>query len=335
MFKRIIGAAVVVAAVIPFAVFAQEATPEATPIELPAVDPLDVTGDLILAGSSTVYPLAEAVAELFTEEGFSGEITIDSIGTGGGFERFCTTGETDISNASRPINDGEAEACAAIGRTPLEFRVGTDALAVVVSAENDWLESLTLAQLSDIFTGAVTTWDQVDPSYPAQPIQLFSPGSDSGTFDYFIEEVIENEDGGNLGDDAEAAILNAPGIQFSEDDNVLVQGVEGSPYAIGYFGYAYYEENADLLNTVAIDAGDGPIVPTAETAEDNSYPLSRPLFIYSATEVIAENPQVGEFINFFLTRVNDVIIDVGYFPASVEALNGARQNLLDAMMMGM
>jgi phosphate transport system substrate-binding protein len=333
MKMRLFWLLAMLALALPFAgVFAQEATPEATAeameaIELPAVDPLSVTGDIITAGSSTVYPLTERMAELFGEEGYVDEITVDNIGTGAGFERFCEAGETDIANASRPIRDTEIETCATIGRTPIEFRVGTDALAVVVSSENDFVTDLTLKQLSDIFTGVVTTWDQVDPSYPAEAIQLFSPGTDSGTFDYFVEAVLEAEEGGNLGDAAAEAIVNAPGIQFSEDDNVLVQGVEGSPYAIGYFGYAYFVDEQDRLNAVTVEG----VEPTAETAESGEYPLARPLFIYSDASIIAEKPQVGAFINFYLTNVNDNIIEVGYFPASAEALNTAKQALLDAM----
>jgi len=328
MKRLILVLALLALVVVPFAaVSAQEA------IELPAVDPLAVSGDIITAGSSTVFPVTEAMAELFIDEGFSGNITVDSIGSGAGFERFCEAGETDVANASRPIRDSEIEACAALtpARTPIEIRVGTDALAVVVSAENDFVTDLTLAQLAQIFSGAATTWDQVDASFPAEAIQLFSPGSDSGTFDYFVEAVLESEDGGNLGDDAEAAILNAPGIQFSEDDNVLVQGVEGSPYAIGYFGYAYYVEEADRLNVLSV----GGIAPSAETAEDNSYPLSRPLFIYTDASILAEKPQVAAFVSFYLTNIDEVITQVGYFPASVTAINAAKNAVLGAMgMMG-
>jgi phosphate binding protein len=334
MNKRILVLIALLVFALPLAVMAQEATPEpmVDPIELPAVDALAVDGDIIAAGSSTVFPLAERMAEVFTEEGFSGNITVDSIGSGAGFERFCVAGETDIANASRAIRDSEIESCAAIGRTPIEFRVGTDALAVVVSTANDFLESLTIEQLSAIYSGAATTWDQIDPSFPAETIQVFSPGSDSGTYDYFLEATLETEAGGDLeAEAAEAAIQAVPGIQFSEDDNVLVQGVEGSPYAIGYFGFAYYVENADLLKAVAIDAGDGPVVPNEESAEAGTYPLARPLFIYSDATILAEKPQVAAFISYFLTNVNDNILDVGYFPASVEALNTAKQAWLDAV----
>lgn len=285
-------------------------------VQLPDVDPLALSGSIISAGSSTVFPLSERMAERFKDEGFGGEITIDSIGSGAGLERFCVAGETDIANASRAIKDDEVESCKAIGRTPVEFRVGTDALAIVVSSENDFVDALSLEQLVLAFSTA-DTWADVDPSWPAEPILRFSPGTDSGTFDYFVEVV--------LGKD-EAPLLAAKNLQLSEDDNVLVQGVEGSPYAVGYFGYAYYQENADKLKAVAVDG----VAPTAETAESGEYPLSRPLFLYSDAAILAAKPQVAGFINFYLTFVNEEIVDVGYFPASPEALDGARQAWLDA-----
>ena len=322
---------------LPLAVSGQDATPEVTPeaapIELPAVDPLAVTGDIVTAGSSTVFPLSEAVAQLFIDEGFSGAVTIDSVGTGGGFERFCGKGETDVANASRPVKDSEIEACAALSpaRTPIAFRVGTDALAVVISSTNDFATALTCQQLAAAFSGQAATWADLDPSWPAEAIRLFSPGSDSGTFDYFVEAVLEAEDCGNLGDEAEAAILGAANIQFSEDDHVLVQGVEGSPYALGYFGFAYYSEEADRLKALAIDGGSGPVAPSFDTVEAGEYLLARPLYIYSDATVMQDKPQVADFINFYLSNVDSVIGDVGYFPASTEALNEARQAWLDAM----
>ena len=299
--------------------------PSVSQVGLPMVDPEAVTGDIIAAGSSTVYPLSEAMAERFEGEGYSGKITIDSIGTGAGFERFCEAGETDFSNASRPIKDEEIANCEAIGRTPIEFRVGTDALAVVVSTENDFVQDLSIEQLALAFSTAVT-WADVDPSFPAEPIQRFSPGTDSGTFDYFVEAVM-NPANGDDADAGEAAILASEGIQFSEDDNVLVQGVAGSPYAIGYFGFAYAQANTDVIRPISV-AG---VVPTAETADSSEYPLSRPLFIYSDAAVMQTKPQVSDFINFYLTYVNEEILDVGYFPASVEALDQARQAWLDAV----
>ena len=284
--------------------------PEGT---LPMVDPLSVSGDVVTAGSSTVYPLAEAMAARFEDEGYSGQITIDSIGSGGGFERFCVTGETDVSNASRPIKDSEIESCASIGRTPIEFRVGTDALAVTVSQENDFLTSVTFEELAAIFSTA-ETWADVNPDWPAEPIVRYIPGTDSGTFDFFVEEVFDED---------EKPILSASELNLSEDDNVLVQGILGSPYAIGFFGYAYYAENADTLTVLSIEN----VEPSAATVDSNEYPLARPLFIYSDASIMQEKPQVAAYINFFLTYVNEEIVDVGYFPASDAALESSAKQL--------
>ena len=284
---------------------------------LPEVNPLEVTGDIISAGSSTVFPLSEAMAERFRDEGYAYNITVDSIGSGAGFERFCVAGESDISNASRPIKDSEIESCGAIDRIPIEFRVGTDALAVTVSKDNDFVDNLTMEELALVFSSA-KTWADVNPDWPAEPIQRFSPGTDSGTFDYFVEEVFDKD---------KEPILSADAIQLSEDDNILVQGVIGSKYAVGYFGYAYYQENADSLNTVAING----VEATAANVDNASYPLARPLYIYTDAGVIAEKPQVAAFINFYLTYVNEEIERVGYFPAESSVLEAARQSLLNAM----
>lgn len=295
-------------------------------VVLPEVDPAAVSGEITIAGSSTVYPLAEAMAERFNDEGFGGQITIASVGSGAGFERFCATGETDIANASRGIKDEEVANCAAIGRTPIEFRVGTDALAIVVSSENDFLTDVTLEELAMIFSTDAAKWSDVNAAWPNEDILRFSPGTDSGTFDFFVEEVMQPAYG-KEDDVAKNAILNAENIQFSEDDNVLVQGVEGSPYAIGYFGYAYFAENQGSLKAVSVNG----VAPSFETAESGEYKLARPLFIYSDAAIMQSKPQVAAFINFFLTYVNEEIEVVGYFPASDDALNGARQAWLDAM----
>ena len=284
---------------------------------LPEVNPLEVSGDIITAGSSTVFPLSEAMAERFKDEGYADNITIDSIGSGAGFERFCVAGESDVSNASRPIKDSERESCGAIDRIPIEFRVGTDALAVTVSKDNDFVDNLSMEQLAMVFSTA-TTWADVNPDWPAEPIQRFSPGTDSGTFDYFVEEVFDKD---------KEPILSADALQLSEDDNVLVQGVTGSPYAVGYFGYAYYQENADTLKIVAING----VEATAANVDNASYPLARPLFIYSDAGIMAEKPQVAAFINFYLTYVNEEIERVGYFPAESSVLEAAKQSLLNAM----
>ncbi len=289
------------------------------------MNPLAVSGDIIVAGSSTVYPLTERMAERFIAEGYAGNVTIDSIGTGAGFERFCVAGETDISNASRAIKDSEIESCAAIGRTPVEFRVGTDALAVVVNPENDWVgpEGLTVEEVAKLFSKEVTNWSDVNPAWPAEPVKRFSPGTDSGTYDYFIEAVMDPA----FEAKGEEELLGAANLQLSEDDNVLVQGVSGDKHAIGYFGYAYFEENAGKLRDLAING----VAPTPDTVNAGEYALARPLFIYSDAGVMTSKPQVADYINFYLTFVNDEVRSVGYFPASPEALDVARQNWLAAM----
>ena len=275
---------------------------------LPEVDPLDYTeGEIITAGSSTVFPLTERMAELWTDAGGVAP-SIASIGSGAGFERFCVEGESDISNASRAIKDSERESCKAIGRDAIEFRVGTDALAVTVSSENDFVSDVTLEELALIFSSA-DAWSDVRAEWPDEAIQRFIPGTDSGTFDYFVEEVFDED---------EEPILSAK-PQLSEDDNVLAQGIAGSPYAVGFFGYAYYVENQDALNILSIDG----IEANAQTTDDGSYPLARPLYIYSDAGIMMEKPPVNAFINFYLTHVNDEVVDVGYFPASDYAFSGA------------
>lgn len=278
------------------------------PVTLPEVDPLAVTDNIVIAGSSTVFPVTERIADLFNQDGFGGTITVDSIGSGAGFERFCVNAETDISNASRPIRPEEVEACRGNGREPLGFYIGIDALAIAVSQENDFVDSLTLEQLAQIFTGGSSiTWADINAEWPAEAIQLYSPGSDSGTYDYFVEEVFEED---------ETPIQNAAGVQFSEDDNVLVVGVESSPYAIGYFGFAYYQENQERLRAIPIEG----VEPTQETGASGEYPLSRPLFIYSAPSIMQEKPQVAAFINYYLQNVNAQLgtasDQIGYIPTN-------------------
>lgn len=316
------GSAAPAATTAPAATATAPAAPAATPAEagvaLPEVNPLDVQGDIITAGSSTVFPLSERMAERFRDEGYAGNLTIDSIGSGAGFERFCQAGETDIANASRGIKDSEIESCRAIGREPLEIRVGTDALAVVVSQENDFINDVTLEQLAAIFSADATNWSDVNPDWPAEPIQRFIPGTDSGTFDYFVEEVFDGD---------EARSLSAANQQMSEDDNVLVQGVLGSPYAIGYFGYAYYSENADTLRVLSING----VEATDATVDSGDYALARPLYLYTDANILQSKPQVAAFVNFYLTYVNEEIGSVGYFPANSAALDEARQAWLEAV----
>ena len=281
----------------------EAAGPSAGPaMELGSPDPLAVSGDVVTAGSSTVFPLTERMVERYENEGFSGQITVDSIGSGGGFERFCVAGETDVANASRPIKEEEVASCEAIGRTPIEFRVGTDALAVVVNPANDFVTDLTLEQLAIAFSSG-ETWADVDPSFPDEPIARYSPGTDSGTFDYFVEMIFDQDT---------EPILSAANTQFSEDDNVLVQGVTGDPYAIGYFGYAYYIENAERMKAVGIDNGNGCVLPNDQTVAGGTYtPLSRPLMIYVNSAKLAQ-PHVAEFVRFYLESSAELVPQVGY-----------------------
>lgn len=293
---------------------------------LDPVDPLSVSGDIAVAGSSTVFPLAEAMAARFEDEGYSGLITIDSIGSGAGFERFCVAGESDITNASRPIRAAEVESCRGIGRDPIEFRVGTDALAVTVSPGNTFVTDLSVAELAVLFSTA-TTWRDVRADFPANPIQRFIPGTDSGTFDYFVEEVFHEDEG---------PILAAGNTQLSEDDNVLVQGISGdgcdpsnasTTCAVGFFGYAFFAENSDRLSVLDIES----VEPTAESVNMNTYPLARPMFMYSTASIIAEKPQVGAFLSFVLQFVNEEIGEVGYFPAPDAVLQAAADELAAAL----
>jgi phosphate transport system substrate-binding protein len=305
-----------------------EAMGNTSPWGLPIIDPLDVPqGDIAIAGSSTVFPLSVAILDQWIDEG-GPEYAIDSIGSGGGFERFCVEGASDISNASRAIKDEEVAACGELDppRFPIEIRVGTDALSLVISKGNYFAQELTVEELAAVFSApAGATWDTINPDFPAHPIQAFSPGADSGTFDYFNEVVFEEADPSPI---LEAGVVEIVG----EDDNLTVRGVaedgctEGdlsSTCAIGYFGYAYYQENADTLQTVAVDAGEGPVAPSVETVNDNTYPISRPLFMYTDEGVIAEKPQVGMFIAYYLNNVDDLISQVGYFPAPDAALQQA------------
>jgi phosphate transport system substrate-binding protein len=298
-------------------------------IELPQIIPSDLPAESInIAGSSTVFPVTEAIAELFQQDGFGGQVPIAEVGSGAGFERFCVAGETDISNASRAIKDSEIESCQALdpARNPIEFRVGTDALAIVVNPENDWVENVTLEELAMLLSDETETWSDINPEWPDEPILRFVPGTDSGTFDFFIEVVMTPA----YGDDAdagEAAFLNAANLSQSENDNVLVEGVEGNLGGIGFFGFAYYINNAEGLKILSVDG----VEPNGETAESGEYPLARPLFIYSDAGIMQAKPQVAGFINYYLTNVNDIISEVGYFPASEAAIDAAKQAYLDAV----
>ncbi len=268
------------------------------------------SGEVVVDGSSTVEPLTSAAGETFKEESPDVNVSVGTAGTGGGFEKFCQ-GQTDISNASRAIEKEEIAMCEEGGVEYTELQVAVDALTVVTSADNDFLTCLTTDELKTLWEPAaedkVTTWDQVNPDFPAEPIELFGPGTDSGTFDYFTDE-INGEEGASRSD------YNA-----SEDDNVLVQGVGGSPNALGYFGYSYYEANADTLKAVEVDNGDGCVTPSAETAQDGTYsPLSRPLFIYVNNASYADKPQVAAFVDYFAGNSAEIAELAAFIPLNEE-----------------
>jgi phosphate transport system substrate-binding protein len=265
-----------------------------------------LSGSINGDGSSTVFPITEAVAEEFGLEN-DVDVTVGISGTGGGFEKFCA-GETDFSNASRAIEEDEVAACEANQIEYVEFQVAYDGLSIVVNPNNDFAECLTVEQLNAMWMpeSTVNNWNQVDPEFPDDDLSLYGPGTDSGTFDYFTAE-INGEEGASRSD-----------YTASEDDNVLVQGVAGDDNALGYFGFAYYIENEDQLKVLGVDGGEGCVTPTAETIADGSYaPLSRPLYVYAAADALTR-PEVAEFMRFFLTEGPALAEEVGYVAAPDE-----------------
>jgi phosphate binding protein len=262
------------------------------------------------------------MAREFHDAGSKAELIVGFTGTGGGFRAFCSGAPVDIVDASRPITAKEQAACQAIGRKPIGFQIGMDALAVVVSAANPFAKALTLAQLKQIYSGQAKTWAEIDPSFPATPIKIYSPGADSGTFDFFVEHVM----GGN-----KQAVLELPGAVLSEDDDALKAGGIADPYAIGYFGYAYYKASRGKLRVLAIDKGNGPIEPGANTALNGTYPLARPLFIYTSSDLLRKKPVVAAFVSYYLRYVDLQIDDVGYFPSAPVAKESAETALISAL----
>lgn len=270
-----------------------------------AGDGSELTGDVLVDGSSTVFPISEAMAEEFMAANPGVRVTVGVSGTGGGFSKFCV-GETDISNASRPITQEEIDLCAENGIEYVEVPVAFDGLSVVVNPENDWAACLTLEELTTMWEpeaqGTITNWNQIRADFPDAPLGLFAPGTDSGTYDFFMESTVgESESRGDF--------------TASEDDNVIVQGVASDPNGLGFFGYAYYEENQDSLTLVDIDGGNGCITPTTETIADGSYPLARPEFFYAKLTSLEENPAVRAFVEFQIAEANkELISEVGYVP---------------------
>jgi len=266
-----------------------------------------LSGMVAIDGSSTVFPISEAMAEEFQIANPGVRVTVGISGTGGGFKKFCA-GETDISDASRPIKPSEVDQCAANGIEAIEIPVAWDGLTVVRNPANDWATCMTVDELARVWRpgSTVERWNQIRPDWPDEEIILYGPDTDSGTFDYFTEAIVGEEDASR--DDYTA----------SADDNVLVVGVEGDPGSLGYFGFAYYEESSDRLSAVAVDNGSGCIAPTRQTIEDGTYaPLSRPMFIYVKPESLAK-PQVRAFVEFYLANSGTLIPEVGYVPLAPE-----------------
>jgi phosphate transport system substrate-binding protein len=266
-------------------------------------------------GSSTVFPITEAVAEEF-QKAKKGKVkvTVGISGTGGGFKKFCR-GETDISDASRPITSKEIEDCKQVGIDYVELPVAFDALTVVINPKNEWASTLAVADLKKMWEpsaqGKITNWNQVRTDWPNAPLKLFGPGADSGTFEYFTEAVVGK------------AKSSRGDFTASEDDNILVQGVSNDRNALGYFGYAYYAENTKKLKAAAIDGGKGPVSPSAKTVEDGTYqPLSRPIFIYVSKKSM-DKPEVKEFVEFYLKNAPPLVKQVKYVPLPANAYSMA------------
>jgi phosphate transport system substrate-binding protein len=270
----------------------------------------DLSGTITVDGSSTVAPLTSTAGELFTTDNPGVQIPVGTSGTGGGFKKFCA-GETDISDASRPIKEDdefEAPACEKNGIKYEELQVANDGLAVVVNTENDWAECMTVEQLNTIWApdSTVSNWNQVDPSFPDEQLVLFGAGTSSGTFDYFTD-AINGEEGASRSD-----------YSATEDDNATVQGVSGSKGGLGYFGLSYYEENTDKLKVVEIDGGDGCVKPTTATVQDGTYkPLSRPLFIYPSDKILATDYGLA-FVEFYIDNETEIAEKALFVPLTAE-----------------
>lgn len=282
----------------------------------------ELTGDVEIDGSSTVYPISEAAADEFRKEYPNVNVTVAVSGTGGGFKRF-SKGETDISDASRPIKLAEFEQCQSKKVEFIELPVAYDGLTIVVNTKNDWVDQLTVAQLQKIFLekGAAKTWSDVEPSWPTEPIKIYAPGADSGTFDYF-KEVVADDDGAMRSD-----------MSVSEDDNVLVTGVANEKHAIGFFGAAYYFENKGKLKAVAIinPKTETAVLPSDTTIEDGSYaPFSRPLFIYVNVNSI-KRPEIKKFVGFYLENAGELSKSAGYVALPKTVYADAQKHFEDRM----
>ena len=275
-----------------------------------------LSGTINIDGSSTVAPLSEAAAELFQEQNSGVRVTVGTSGTGGGFEKFCA-GETDISDASRQIEADEQQACESKGIKYEEVQVANDGLSVVVNNQNTWANCLTTAQLKKIWDkgSQVNNWNQVDPSFPNEPLKLFGAGTDSGTFDYFTN-AINGEEGRSRSD-----------YSATEDDNVTVTGVSGTKGGLGYFGLSYLQENEGKVKGVQVDGGKGCVAPSTETVQDGSYtPLSRPLFIYPSDKALAR-PEVKAFLDFYVNNYQKIAEEALFVPLTEAQAAEAKQKI--------
>ena len=276
----------------------------------------ELRGTVSLDGSSTVYPISEAIAEEFLSVAPRVRVTVGVSGTGGGFKKFLSR-EIDINDASRTIKNSEVEEARANGIDYLEIPVAFDGLSVVVNPNNTWVDHLTVDELRMIWQpgSMVDSWDDIRPNWPQLPIRLYGPGTDSGTFDYFTEAV--NGESG----------ASRPDYTASEDDNVLVQGISGDENALGFFGYAYYIENQENLKIVPIDEGNGPVAPTARSINEGTYsPLSRPIFVYLNTDSLAR-PEVRSFVEFYIDNAAGIANEVGYIELPEEMYQASRDAL--------
>jgi phosphate binding protein len=289
----------------------EEAAAADTAAETAAGDDLSgLSGEIVVDGSSTVTPVMILAAEKFQEAAPGVTVTVATSGTGGGFEKFCAD-ETDISMASRPIKDEEIAACGDAGIEYTELQLANDGIAVVANTANDWANCLTVEQLNAIWgpDSTATTWKDIDPSFPDEPLALFGPGTDSGTFDYFTDE-INGEEGASRTD-----------YQASEDDNVIVQGVSGETGGLGYFGLSYYLENSDSLKLIEVDSGDGCVAPSLETVQNGTYtPLGRPLFIYVKNSALASKPELAAMLGYVAENEESLNTEALFVPLSADQL---------------
>ena len=269
-----------------------------------------ISGDIIVKGSSTVFPISDRIAEEFMSKHPEVNVTVDSTGSGGGFENWFCPGDSDLNGASRPIKDSETEMCSSNGVEPVEFEIAGDALTMAVNNDADWVDSITFDELSQIWReDGAQMWSDVRDEWPDEEFALYGPAETSGTYDWFNANVV--------GEDYNHTAQHQP----TEEDEQIVQGIRDNPNAMGYFGYAYYKSNSDQVKAVKIAAeeGDEPSEPSLANAKDGSYPMARPLFIYPARSSIQDKEQVYEFLSFYLEQAEtDIVQEIGYVPSSVE-----------------